>query len=137
MEQSNVVCAIIINDNKILVAKRNKNVTNTGQWEFPGGKPQKNETLEQCLKRRVFEELNIEIRIVDKFKEYKVESDNKKVHIMHPFVAECITGNPILTNHSCAEWFSIKQLLRLAWPQTDIPIIDEITSRMLINKKIF
>jgi mutator protein MutT len=32
-------------------------------WEFPGGKLEDNETLEECLKREIREELSIEIEV--------------------------------------------------------------------------
>lgn len=48
--------AVIIKNQKILVAKRNKEPFK-GQWDFWGGYIQKNETPEQGLKREIKEEL--------------------------------------------------------------------------------
>ncbi|MDP3245025.1 MAG: GNAT family N-acetyltransferase [bacterium] len=53
------VTAIIIKDNKILVAKRNEEPFK-GEWDFIGGYVQKDETPEQALKREIFEELSVE-----------------------------------------------------------------------------
>ena len=49
--------AIIIDDNKILCLKNERN-----EWDFPGGKINFNEDVEECLKREVIEETNLEIK---------------------------------------------------------------------------
>ena len=56
-----VVAAIIIKKNKYFIAQRNKSKHLGLKWEFPGGKVDANESLEEALKREIREELNIEI----------------------------------------------------------------------------
>ena len=51
------VKAIIIDDNKVLCLKNERN-----EWDFPGGKINFNEDVEQCLKREVKEETNLDIK---------------------------------------------------------------------------
>ena len=64
-------CGIMYNsEHKILMGKRcskNKNYPNL--WEFPGGKREKNETIQECLKREWMEELNVNIEIEKKIHE--------------------------------------------------------------------
>ena len=55
--------ALIDVDGRVLLSKRPKEKTMAGLWEFPGGKCEQNETLEDCLKREWKEELNLEIEI--------------------------------------------------------------------------
>ena len=57
-----VGCAVILRDGKLLVAQRNEGDTCGGYWEFPGGKKEAGESLEECLVREVREELAVEIR---------------------------------------------------------------------------
>ncbi|MGB1287707.1 MAG: A/G-specific adenine glycosylase, partial [Aggregatilineales bacterium] len=57
-----VAAGIIYNDvGQILIAQRPADGLLGGLWEFPGGKQEKDETLETCLKRELREELAIEV----------------------------------------------------------------------------
>ena len=62
MEVFEVGCAIIHKDGKLLVAQRNLRDSFGGSWEFPGGKREKDETIEQCLVREALEELGVRIQ---------------------------------------------------------------------------
>ena len=57
-----VVVGILKNDNgKYLVQQRREGKPCAGQWEFPGGKIENNETAEQAIQRELFEELDIDV----------------------------------------------------------------------------
>lgn len=53
-------CALIDTDGRVLMAQRPAGKDHAGQWEFPGGKVEVNETPEQAVRRELFEELNVE-----------------------------------------------------------------------------
>ncbi|HAY21665.1 MAG TPA: hypothetical protein DCY27_05775 [Desulfobacterales bacterium] len=59
----NVTAAILINDGKILIAKRGPRDKLPNKWEFPGGKIEHRETPEECLKREMQEEFQIEVMV--------------------------------------------------------------------------
>ena len=54
-----VVAAILQNDGKILVGQRTPDQSHPLKWEFPGGKVEPGESLEQALARELEEELGI------------------------------------------------------------------------------
>lgn len=59
-----VACGVMYVDEKnILMGLRSKNGKHPNYWEFPGGKCEENETLEECLHREWKEELNVKIKI--------------------------------------------------------------------------
>lgn len=58
-----VVAGIVLNEDKILIAKRAKGEKMEGKWEFPGGKIEKGETPEEALIREFKEELSVDINV--------------------------------------------------------------------------
>tara|TARA_B100000700_G_C14714349_1_gene700655 strand:- start:63 stop:803 length:741 start_codon:yes stop_codon:yes gene_type:complete len=54
---------VIWHKNKMLITKRKKNALLGGLWEFPGGKVIKNESIPECIKREVLEELSIDVEV--------------------------------------------------------------------------
>lgn len=82
-----VACGIIYNNqNKILLGLRK----DCKYWEFPGGKLEKNETIEDCLKREWIEELNLEIKI-----EKELCSYNSNNYLCRFFVGQIIDESKI------------------------------------------
>ena len=67
----NVVGAVLIKDNKIILPKRSDTLLKyPGFYEFPGGKVEKDETLKEALKRELCEELSIDVE-VDNIEEFE------------------------------------------------------------------
>jgi 8-oxo-dGTP diphosphatase len=62
----NVTCAIILVDSKILVTQRSEKMKLPLKWEFPGGKLELDEKEDDCVMREIKEELNIEIKVLNK-----------------------------------------------------------------------
>lgn len=58
-----VVAAVILRPNgQFLLTRRPGGKIYSGYWEFPGGKVEKNESLQHALERELWEELGIQIR---------------------------------------------------------------------------
>ena len=62
-----VTAAILVKDDKILLAKRPANDRLPNKWELPGGKIEDGETPEVCLQRELFEEFGIKVKVADFF----------------------------------------------------------------------
>ncbi len=54
-----VVAGILVQDGRFLASRRPEHTRFGGMWEFPGGKVEQGETLEQALERELDEELGI------------------------------------------------------------------------------
>lgn len=58
-----VTAGILADRGSILVCQRAASGDHAGKWEFPGGKREVGETLQECLRRELEEELGIEARV--------------------------------------------------------------------------
>ena len=85
MKKINVAAAIITKNNKYFIAKRNKNKHLGGFYEFPGGKQNVNETLQETVIREIKEELDIEIRVGNKLGEEHYKDEKINVHLHYFF----------------------------------------------------
>ena len=56
-----VAVGLIIRGSKVLVAQRASHLHQGGLWEFPGGKVESGESVEQALRRELAEELAITV----------------------------------------------------------------------------
>ena len=66
MSIMNVVGAVLIQKNKILLPKRSDKLKKLpNKYEFPGGKVEEGESLTQALKRELNEELSIDVNESD------------------------------------------------------------------------
>jgi len=63
MEFIDVGAAVILHQDKILLAQRNRNKFMGGRWEFPGGRIEKRESVREGLAREILEELGVEVEV--------------------------------------------------------------------------
>ncbi|HDM25015.1 MAG TPA: (deoxy)nucleoside triphosphate pyrophosphohydrolase [Thermoplasmatales archaeon] len=120
-----VTAAIIYHQGKILVTTRPKHEIYGGLWEFPGGKREKNETLEECLKREIKEELGIEISIVRFFTKVSHSYPNFSI-TLYAFICDYKGGK--LTPMSTVKylWADIKELEKMPFLEADKKIIKKL-----------
>jgi len=103
MKVVDVVAAIIKKDNLYLVTQRNRDKYFGLKWEFPGGKVEANETLQEALTREILEELNIDINVYEKIAEERYK-DNKINIVLHYFHCSMKEGVISLNEHEAMEW---------------------------------
>jgi len=117
-----VVAAVIKNNNKYFIAKRNRNKHLGNQWEFPGGKVNKGETFENALKREILEELSIDIDIINKIisKKYKDEKINI---ILHYFLCQPLNDKITLSEHEDMKWIKKKDFVNFKLTLGDSKVI--------------
>jgi A/G-specific adenine glycosylase len=58
-----VTAGVVWRADQVLIAQRPLDGLLGGMWEFPGGKRESDETLVDCLKRELYEELGIEVDV--------------------------------------------------------------------------
>ncbi len=120
-----VVGAVIEENNKILCAQRGQTKTLPLKWEFPGGKIEEGETLQEALKREINEEMRCLIEIGEQIDHTVHEYDFGIVHLT-TFHCKLIEGRPVLTEHLSIKWLLPNELTLLDWAPADIPTIEKL-----------
>ena len=103
MNPTNVVAAIIKNDDYYLLAKRNKDKYMGLKWEFPGGKVEDRETFKEALTREILEELNVNIDIHHKVTQESYQDDEINI-ILHYFMCSLLDEDIVLSEHEEIQW---------------------------------
>jgi len=118
-----VVAAIIQNpQGQYLCCKRGDWKSAPNKWEFPGGKPEANESLEDALTREIREELGVEIRVLRQFD----RSTTGEIDLVC-FVCELVDEVPTnSTDHSELRWVPEDELSKLDWAEPDLPALKRI-----------
>ena len=93
------------------------------KWEFPGGKVEEGEDLENCLKREIKEELGVELNIKERLPSNKHHYSDEKLIELIPFRCSLQTTEIDLKEHSRIEWATIQELEKFDWAEADIPIV--------------
>ena len=125
MNPIKVVAAIIKKDNLSLIVQRNKNKHLGLKWEFPGGKVESKETLEEALIREIKEELNITINVLQKIGKEKYK-DSKINVILHYFLCSHQSGKIKLNEHENFAWVNKKNFKKYEFVEGDGNILSLI-----------
>lgn len=120
-----VICAIIYFKEKVLVVQRSEKMTLPLKWEFPGGKLELNESEEDCIKREITEELNIEISLLKRLTPSFFDYPNLSIELI-PFIANYANGEIILNEHKQYLLLEQQELINLDWADADLPILKEL-----------
>ncbi len=120
-----VGCAIIRNKNKLLIAQRKINDHLGGYWEFPGGKKECHETLEQCLVREVEEELGVQIQVAEFFQKIEHAYPERILSLCF-YLCDWKSGDPQTIDCHDFRWIEPEALKQFCFPPADDNIIEEL-----------
>jgi 8-oxo-dGTP diphosphatase len=124
-----VTAAILMKNDRLLIAQRRETDELAGKWEFPGGKIENNETPEQCLIREMKEEFDIDVVIGEFFGEsiYHYETGNIQLLAYH---TTWNGGDFSLKVHTAIRWVSLIQLHKYEFAPADKPFVEKLQQSM-------
>ncbi|MGX5202563.1 8-oxo-dGTP diphosphatase MutT [Aliikangiella sp. IMCC44632] len=124
-----VVAAVIIQNNHVLLAKRPLDKHKGGYWEFPGGKVDPGETLIQALKREVKEEIDLEFSQSELFSQLVFDYPEKSVDLSF-FVVKDFTGTPTGLEGQPLKWVKISELSRYQLPEANLAVAEKLFAEL-------
>lgn len=110
---------------KVLLIQRLPGKHLAGLWEFPGGKLEPGETIEQALVRELAEELAIEVLAATPLRSVRWRYPEKSVHL-HAWRVTGWRGIPVAREGHPMRWIAPEQIEPAAMPAADAPILAEI-----------
>ena len=120
-----VVAALIWNENQFLICQRPANKARGLLWEFVGGKVEFGETKEQALVRECQEELAITLDVGEVFMDVVHEYPDLTVHLTL-FNSSIRAGIPQKLEHNDIRWITVDEI-----DQYDFcPADEEILTRL-------
>jgi len=129
MKHIDAAIAIVVRDGKILICQRKENDSFGGYWEFPGGKREKGETLEQALAREMQEELAIRVQPLHAFAPV-VHDYKTAVVTLYPFLCHLESGEPQLIECQAAHWIAPPELRNYRFPPANEGLIEAVIAHL-------
>jgi A/G-specific adenine glycosylase len=128
-----VAAGIIRNDaGELLIAQRPHDGLLGGLWEFPGGKQEAGESLEDCLKRELREELAIQVRVDELFVVVKHAFTHFRI-TLHAFTCAYLGADdgigPQALGCAAFAWVRPEDLSRYAFGRADRHVIAALDAR--------
>jgi mutator protein MutT len=118
----NVTAGIIRKDGQILIARRPKGTHLAGLWEFPGGKQEDGESLENCLEREIREELGLSVKAGKSIMSVDYEYTEKTISLYF-FDCHVQDGEPEGMESQEVKWVDPKDLSTFNFPPPDVKLV--------------
>lgn len=121
-----VSAAVIEKGGLILIGKRKRGKRFAGNWEFPGGTLEEGETPEECLKRELREELDIEVVVGNLFCCSTVSYTPDWTVKLLAYKVTLLSGAFSLNDHEELRWVRPTDLADYDFPEADKPVVEKL-----------
>lgn len=124
-----VVAAVIEQDGRFFLTRRQPGVHLAGMWEFPGGKIDPDEAHDAALKREIREELDAGVDVGELVFHTEHAYDERTIALYFYRCRLVGTPRPLLGQEM--RWVPRSELAALGFPPADKELIEMITSAAL------
>lgn len=123
-----VVAGIVWRQGRILASLRPEEKILGGYWEFPGGKVEAGESLEEALIRELREEVSIEAQTVSYWKssEYKYPQGPVLMHFLH---VNSFKGEAKPLENQTLRWVYPHEALEMEFLPPDLPLLKNLADQ--------
>ena len=121
-----VVAAVIERGEDVLICQRRPNERHALKWEFPGGKVEAGETLEDALRRELVEELGIEAVIGPEIKRYPFSYNGRSGILLVFFRVTEYSGDIQNRIFATVKWEHRSKLPQYGFLEGDADFVNEL-----------
>jgi len=121
-----VSAGILTCDGQLLICQRRSNDLHALKWEFPGGKADATESGEDCLRRELREELQIEATIGEVLYRTTHAYPSGRTVALTFFHVPCYEGEIINTQFQALAWVAPAQLLSYDFLEGDLEFVTRL-----------
>jgi len=121
-----VVAALIVRKDKILICQRTRHQTMPLKWEFPGGKIEPGEKAKTALRRELEEELGILASIGHKVTTIQHNYGNDSAVELHFFLVVDFTGEVQNRIFKDVRWVGKEEMPAYDFLEADVALVQDI-----------
>jgi len=125
-----VAAGVILGDAGVLLALRPLHKHQGGLWEFPGGKVEPGEAVQDALARELHEELGLDVLDCEPLLVTEHDYGDKQV-CLDMWIVTLHSGQAHGREGQQLAWVPIAKLPRYDFPAANLPIVDAVLQRFL------
>ncbi len=127
-----VTAAVIRRDGKYLLTQRPAEGLLGGLWEFPGGKVQDGEELEEALRREIHEELGTEVIVGEEIGVYRHAYSHFRI-TLHAFQCRLVGAEPRPLQAADLRWVTIEEMKSYPMGKVDRRIAEHLARQVSLE----
>jgi mutator protein MutT len=120
-----VAAGILVDGDRVLIARRQERDHQGGRWEFPGGKRHAGETVAQCLRREMIEEIGLEVEVGRLWRALTHVYPDRRVSIYF-HLCESKSGTPRAIECDEIRWVRPEELAALPFVEGDLVVLADL-----------
>ena len=118
--------ALIRRGDEFLIAQRKKGDSFGSLWEFPGGKKNPDESFEECVAREVKEEVDLDVRVDEKFMEIR-RPYYERVIWLNFYLCSYVAGEAKPLDCERTEWVNVRDMKNYPFPPANETVIRKLS----------
>ncbi len=119
---------VIDSRGRVLIARRLEGAMLGGLWEFPGGGQEEGESMEQCIRRELQEELGILVAVGARLRTVRHAYSHFTIEL-HVHWARLKRGRPRPIGCSRCRWAAPKELDTFAFSRADQLVVEQLRTQ--------
>lgn len=130
MSERIVVGAALVEDGRLLAARRSAPVELAGRWELPGGKVEPGETADAALARELREELGVDAEVSGRV---PGEWPLRAPYVLQVWTARLRPGSAApepLQDHDELRWLGPDEIWDVPWLDQDVPAVRQALAHL-------